>query len=97
MGEDMHMQSVLQGVHAQGNVHSRAVGEEGSQSGLHKQAEDQDPVPVERGRRKGGGSGQGVCRNLRVSDIKVVHLGYKNSDFGQIQFPIARKKRLLRY
>lgn len=43
----MHMQSVLQGVHAQGNVHSRAVGEEGSQSSLSKQAEDQDPVPVE--------------------------------------------------
>lgn len=43
----MHMQSVLQGVHAQGDVHSRAVGEEGSQSSLNKQAENQDPVPVE--------------------------------------------------
>lgn len=43
----MHMQSVLQGVHAQGNVHSRAVGEEGSQSSLNKQAEDQDSVAVE--------------------------------------------------
>lgn len=41
------MQSVLQGVHAQGNVHSRAVGEEGSQSSLNKQAEDQDSVAVE--------------------------------------------------
>lgn len=41
------MQSVLQGVHAQGDVHARAVGEEGSQSRLNKQAEDQDPVPVE--------------------------------------------------
>lgn len=42
----MHMQGLLQGVHAQGNVHSRAVGEEGSQGCLHKQAKDQDPVPV---------------------------------------------------
>lgn len=41
------MQSVLQGVHAQGHVHARAVGEEGSQSRLNKEAEDQDPVPVE--------------------------------------------------
>ncbi len=41
------MQSVLQGVHAQGDVHARAVGEEGSQSGLNKQTEDQDSVPVE--------------------------------------------------
>lgn len=43
------MQSVLQGVHAQGNVHSRAVGEESSQSGLNKETEDQDPIPVEQG------------------------------------------------
>lgn len=41
------MQGVLQGVHAQGNVHSWAVGEEGSQSRLNKQAEDQDSVTVE--------------------------------------------------
>lgn len=40
------MQSILQGVHAQGNVHSRAVGEEGSQSCFNKQAKDQNPVPV---------------------------------------------------
>lgn len=41
------MRSVLQGVHAQGNVHSRAVGEEGSQSRFDKQTEDEDSVPVE--------------------------------------------------
>ena len=41
------MQSVLQGVHAQGDVHSRAVGEEGCQSSLNKEAKDQDSVPVE--------------------------------------------------
>ena len=47
------MQSVLQGVHAQGNVHPRAVGEEGSQRRLEKQTEDQHLVPVEqRDRRK---------------------------------------------
>lgn len=34
----------LQGVHAQGHVHSRAVREEGSQGRLYKQAKDQDPV-----------------------------------------------------
>lgn len=38
------MQSSLQGVHAQGDVHSWAVGEEGGESSLHEQAEDQDPV-----------------------------------------------------
>lgn len=41
------MQCILQGVHPQGHVHSRTVGEEGSQSRLNKQTEDQDPVPVE--------------------------------------------------
>lgn len=40
------MQSSLQWVHAQGHVHPGAVGEEGGQSRLHKQAEDQDSVPV---------------------------------------------------
>lgn len=45
------MQGVLQGVHAQGNVHSWAVGEEGSQSRLNKQAEDQDSVTVEQKKR----------------------------------------------
>ncbi len=49
----MHMQSVLQGVHAQSDVHSRAVGEEGSQSCFNKQAKDQDPVPVESEKEKG--------------------------------------------
>lgn len=68
------MQSVLQGVHAQGNVHSRAVGEEGSQRGLDKQAKDQDPVPVEQDKRKGKCSNHGICRNLRIYDIKAVHL-----------------------
>lgn len=42
----MHMQGSLQWVHAQGHVHPWAVGEEGGQSRLHKQAEDQDSVPV---------------------------------------------------
>lgn len=53
----MRFGGVLQGVHAQGDVHSRAVGEEGSQGGLHKQAEDQDSVPVEqkiRSQKKAG-------------------------------------------
>lgn len=50
------MQSVLQRVHAQGDVHPRAVGEEGSQSGLDEQTEDQDSVPVEQKKRKGKGS-----------------------------------------
>ena len=45
------MRSVLQGVHAQGNVHSRAVREEGSQSSLDKQTEDQDSVPVAKGKK----------------------------------------------
>lgn len=40
------MQSSLQGVHAQSDVHARAVGEEGSQGRLNKQAKNQDPVPV---------------------------------------------------
>lgn len=43
----MHMKNVLQGVHAQGNVHSRAVGEESSQRSLNKQAEDENSVPVD--------------------------------------------------
>lgn len=61
------MRVVPQGVHAQRDVHSGAVGEEGGESGLNKQAEDQDPVPVERlkknksktrgGVRGGAGSG----------------------------------------
>lgn len=42
----MHVQSVPQGVHAQSNVHPRAVREEGSKSSLNKEAKDQDPVPV---------------------------------------------------
>lgn len=60
----MHMRSVLEGVHAQGNVHSRAVGEEGGQSGLHKQPEDQDPVPVERKRKRMSGGSERL-RQLR--------------------------------
>ena len=55
----MHVQSVLQGVHAQGDVHPGAVGEEGSQSGLHKQTEDQDPVPFEQKKRKKKMKGKG--------------------------------------
>lgn len=43
----VHMQNILQGIHAESNVHSRAVRKEGSQSSLNKQAKDQDSVPVE--------------------------------------------------
>lgn len=43
-------QSVLQGIHAQSDIHPRAVGEEGSQSSLHQQAKDQDSVPVQQKR-----------------------------------------------
>lgn len=49
----MHTKNVLQGVHAQGNVHSRAVGEESSQRSLNEQAEDEDSVPVDH--KKGWG------------------------------------------
>lgn len=44
------MQSILQWIHAQSIVHSWAVGEEGSQSSLNKQAKDQDSVPVKQNR-----------------------------------------------
>lgn len=40
------MQSLLQGVHAQSDVHPWTVGEEGRQGSLNKQAENQDSVPV---------------------------------------------------
>lgn len=58
------MQSVLQGVHAQGNVHSRAVGEEGSQSGLNKQTEDQDSVPVGQKIRITSERGKGLVNEM---------------------------------
>lgn len=35
----------LERVHPEGDVHARAVGEEGGQSGLLKQPKDQDFVP----------------------------------------------------
>lgn len=54
------MQGVLQGVHAQGNVHSWAVGEEGSQSRLNKQAEDQDSVTVEQKKKTTSEKGKGL-------------------------------------
>lgn len=40
--EELHS---LERVHSEGNVHARAVGEEGSQGGLLEQSEDQDLVP----------------------------------------------------
>lgn len=46
------MQSLLQGVHAQGDVHPRTVGEEGRQGSLNKQAENQDSVPVGQEKRR---------------------------------------------
>lgn len=66
------MQSLLQGVHAQGDVHPRTVGEEGRQGSLNKQAENQDSVPVgqeKRGhhRRERKDMTRSVCLSLQPS------------------------------
>lgn len=37
----------LERVHSEGNIHARAVGEEGSQRCLLKQTKDEDSVPEE--------------------------------------------------
>lgn len=80
----MHMQSVLQGVHAQGNVHSRAVGEEGSQSCLHKQAEDKDPVPVE----------QKMTRNQRQTKVRTIKVQTNAKMFKMIEIITEAKLQL---
>lgn len=43
-GGEAHL---LEGIHPKGNAHSRAVGEEGSQGCLFKEAKYQDLVPKE--------------------------------------------------
>lgn len=76
------MQSVLHGVHAQGNVHSRAVGEERSQSSLNKQAEDQDSVPVEQKirahQRRAEVHRINVQTNIKCQYAKNHHKGYSH-------------------
>lgn len=56
----MPEQSRPQGVHAQSYVHSRAVGQERSQSCLNTQAEDQHSVPGGEDKRTRGGEDRTV-------------------------------------
>lgn len=73
----MYMQSILQGIHAQSDIHSRAVREEGSQSRLNKQPKDQDSVPVQQKRE----FNEKYCEKWRADDKNKFQP--KQSELGQ--------------
>lgn len=92
----MQIQGVLHGVHAQCNVHSWAVGEEGSQSSLNKHAKDQDSVPVEQRSTSETGQRVKLIKSVQYTRKHLKSYNHKLSTWRWITTKVKLQLELLR-